>query len=91
MNINKEGVNYCFSDLTDIPNIRDYVINHFSFWEVDTFTVFKHFADPSKIAIDIGAWIGFTPIWLCNNFKHVMCIEADNKSIISLENNQFYI
>ena len=87
MNIIKEGVSYSFTDLTDVQRTREFILNTFASWEPHTFNVFKHFANPQKVAIDIGAWIGLTPIWLCKNFKHVICVDADVKSTLSLRNN----
>ena len=41
----------------------------------------------NKIARDRGGWIGTTCIWLCQNFKHVIVIEADKLATKSLELN----
>jgi FkbM family methyltransferase len=46
-------------------------------WEKDTFNVFEKNKCKNSVAVDIGAWIGPTTIWLSNNFKNVISIEAD--------------
>jgi FkbM family methyltransferase len=83
----KEGVTYVFNSLTGDTEGDNWLNNFFLLWEPNTFKVFKALSNKDKIAIDIGAWIGLTPIWLCKNFKHVICIEADKESIKSLEIN----
>ena len=61
--------------------------NIFSTWENDTFEVFDRVKDPTGIAIDLGAWIGTTAIWLSKNFHHVVAVEADLESIKCLRLN----
>ena len=71
-----------FDELTD-----DFVINRFAWWENETFDVFETVKDPNGIAIDIGAWIGTTAIWLSKNFHHVIAIDADPISLICMRQN----
>ncbi len=85
--INKEGVLYKFADITDVPGIQRLITKGFLTWETATFGVFRKFKNPDKIAIDIGAWIGATCIWLSKNFKEVICVEADNVAVKALEKN----
>ena len=59
----------------------------FKDWEEDTFDIFEMVGDKNGIAIDIGAWIGTTSIWLSKNFKHVVAIEADKESVTFLNKN----
>jgi FkbM family methyltransferase len=61
--------------------------NVFENWESETFDVFDKVKDKDTIAIDIGAWIGTTSIWLSKNFHHVVAVEADYESIKCLSNN----
>jgi FkbM family methyltransferase len=81
----KQGVLYKF--------VRtDHHTNHFAkrifpTWENETFEVFSQVKDREKIAIDLGAWIGTTSIWLSKNFKHVIAVEPDPVSIQCLEQN----
>lgn len=56
-------------------------------WEQNTFEVFKKCRDVNKSAIDIGAWIGPTTIWLSNNFKSVVAVDADIRAIGALKQN----
>jgi FkbM family methyltransferase len=46
-------------------------------WETFTFETFRSCANENKIALDIGAWIGSTSIWLSRNFKEVYSFEPD--------------
>ena len=85
----KAGVTYKFEDLSE-THTKEYLLKTFeSKWENNTFLTFLHVATryDKKIAIDIGAYIGLTAIWLCKRFKHTICVEADRKSVISLEKN----
>ena len=59
----------------------------FPTWENDTFEVFDRIKDPNAIAIDLGAWIGTTAIWLSKNFHHVVAVDADRESIKCLRLN----
>ena len=80
----KKGVMHHFA--------RDGMTDHFTQdvfqnWELDTFEIFDQVKDPEGIAIDLGAWIGTTAIWLSNNFSHVVAVEADRVSARSLLRN----
>jgi len=66
----------------------DYFVRYiFQNWENETFDVFEQVKDNKSIAIDIGAWIGTTSIWLSKNFQHVIAVEADNESLNCLTKN----
>ena len=66
----------------------DYFTRHiFQGWENETFLVFDKVKDKNKIAIDLGAWIGTTAIWLSKNFYHVIAVEGDTKSLECLALN----
>lgn len=56
-------------------------------WEADTFNVFEHVKNKDKAAIDIGAWIGPTAVWLSNNFSKVVAVEADSVALEALKAN----
>jgi FkbM family methyltransferase len=56
-------------------------------WEHRTFEIFNYVKHEKKNAIDIGAWVGTTAIWLSKNFKQVMAIEADTAALIALKSN----
>ena len=85
--INKRGVEYVFSDLTSLPEIHEFIKHRFIDWENSTFDIFESVKNPEKIAIDLGAWIGLTGIWLSRHFKEVICVEADKLSFDTLNNN----
>lgn len=61
--------------------------NIFPNWENETFDVFDSVKNSNGIAIDIGAWIGTTAIWLSKNFHHVVAIDADPVSLKCLKLN----
>jgi len=83
--INKYNVIYSFVPCD--PNTDNWVINAFPTWESETFEIFEKVKDPQGIAIDIGAWIGTTAIWLSKNFNHVIAVDADKVSLQCLKNN----
>ncbi len=56
-------------------------------WEIFTYDIFNHCAKKDKIALDIGAWIGPTSIWLSKNFKEVYSFEPDPVAFESLRKN----
>ena len=85
----KAGVVYKFDDLSD-TRTKEFLLESFpTRWENNTFNVFLHVAasNSEKIAIDIGAYIGLTAIWLCKRFSHTICVEGDQKSVSALEKN----
>ncbi len=61
--------------------------NVFPHWEPETFQVFEEAKDPTGIAIDLGAWIGTTAIWLSKHFHHVLAVDADIVSLGCLKQN----
>lgn len=69
------------------PATDHFTRNVFPGWENDTFDLFDRVKDKNKIAIDIGAWIGTTAIWLSHNFQHVIAVEPDIESIECLKRN----
>lgn len=84
------GVDYIFLEYENImiPPFGWYM-NIFSNenWERDTFDTFNQVKDPTKIALDIGGWIGSTAIWLSKHFEKVVVVEADKNAIVALKNN----
>ena len=56
-------------------------------WENFTYQIFKQCAKKDKIALDIGAWIGPTSIWLSKNFKEVYSFEPDPVAFEALSKN----
>lgn len=84
------GVDYSFD-----PSKNSQIVNYQWFmdalssgnWENDTYSVFDIVKDPTKTAIDIGAWIGPTAIWLSKNFNKVIAVEADPIALEALKAN----
>jgi len=83
--VNKKNVTYQFVRV-DQPTDH-FTQNIFPVWENETFEVFDQVKDKEAIAIDIGAWIGTTAIWLSKNFHHVVTVEPDYKSVDCLRKN----
>ena len=77
LKFNLYGVNYNINP-DDNKNISIFQWFTSSFtngnWEANTFEVFNHVKKADKKAIDIGAWIGPTSIWLSKNFKEVLVV-----------------
>jgi FkbM family methyltransferase len=78
----KAGVEYCLAE-----GVNPWFRGAFPAWEPGTFRVFERVANPDKVALDIGAWIGATGVWLGKRFKHVVCVEADVESLRCLRAN----
>jgi FkbM family methyltransferase len=85
--VSKAGVTYVFP--YDAPNI-DFIVNKFKSWEITTFFAFalirevllRNKTQTEKLfAIDIGAWIGTSAVWLSRFYKGVLAIEADKESL----------
>jgi FkbM family methyltransferase len=83
--INKKNVLHTFVPF-DVATDH-FVENVFAYWERETFEVFDQVKDPYGIAIDLGAWIGTTSIWLSKNFSSVIAVDADRVSLQCLKNN----
>lgn len=81
----KHGVLYRF--VKGAANINDFVRHNFGNWEQETFEVFQKVKDENAIAIDLGAWIGTTAIWLSKNFAHVVAVDGDYVSLDYLIKN----
>jgi len=77
----KHGVQYAFEDN---PETNEFTKIAFPSWEPGTFEMFDWVKNSSKTAIDIGAWIGTTSVWLSKNFNRVVSVEADKRSIYFL-------
>lgn len=90
MEFRVNNVDYKFNDDQNkiIPNY-DWFVNYFKSgdWEKDTFETFDKVKNSDKVAIDIGAWIGATSIWLSKNFKNVISVEADKEALTVLKSN----
>lgn len=63
-------------------------INHFwvshvqgSDWEEHSFIIFDKFKNTSKVMIDMGGWIGITPLYCADKFAEVIAFECDSVAI----------
>lgn len=83
--IYKHGVLHRFAK--GDPNVDSFLQSNFHKWEEDTFQAFELVKDKNTIAIDLGAWIGTTAIWLSKNFAHVVAVDADRISLDYLAKN----
>lgn len=84
LEVYKHGVLYRF---VHNENTDNFVLHRFPNWERETFEVFDQVKDPNSIAIDLGAWIGTTAIWLSKNFDYVIAVDADKESLRCLKAN----
>ncbi|MDP1879564.1 MAG: FkbM family methyltransferase [Parachlamydiaceae bacterium] len=84
--VEKCGVRHKFCKMNDAW-LDQFISYDFQKWENDTFEVFQKVKNPKGTAIDLGAWIGTTSIWLAKNFAHVIIVEADKNSLIYLKKN----
>jgi FkbM family methyltransferase len=66
---------------------RSFWINHYPSWEPETFEIFDRFADPNKLLVDIGTWIGPTLLYGSQRFHHVFGVEADQQSFKEVNRN----
>lgn len=83
--VNKKGVLHKFVKFD--RETDHFTQNVFQNWENETFDIFEKVKNPEGIAIDLGAWIGTTAIWLSKNFYHVVAIDADTVSLKCLKLN----
>jgi FkbM family methyltransferase len=89
-NFTIHGVDYSFdpSKNLEIVNYQWFITALSSGgWENDTYNAFDMVKDPQKTAIDIGAWIGPTSIWLSKHFNKVIAVEPDRVALKSLKAN----
>ena len=88
--VNKAGVEHRFALAPGAENdwINNFLLKDFAQWENETFVDFQRVNDSEwKIAIDIGAWVGTTAIWLSKHYDSVHVVEADPVSLIQLRAN----
>lgn len=83
--IRKRGVKHIFDKSDEFVN--NFLRTNFPTWEEETFDIFNKVKNAEKVAIDIGAWVGTTSIWLSKHFKKVIAMEPDVKSLDMLRKN----
>ena len=50
-------------------------------WEARTFETLSRNLDRNTVCVDIGAWIGVTPMWSAQLAKSVIAVEPDPKCV----------
>ncbi len=83
--IEKKNVLHKFCSIN--PELDHFTSNIFLNWKNKNFEIFDQVKDPTAIAIDLGAWIGTTSIWLSKNFYAVIAVDADKNSLECLKKN----
>ena len=70
-------------------DINNFFVEHInnSDWEEHSFYIFDKYADSDKIMIDIGGWIGATPIYCSYHFKEVIAFEIDKVALKRFKSN----
>jgi FkbM family methyltransferase len=64
--------------LPDLPEYRKFYRKlEAGLWEPDTFRLLEAKLDRSTVYIDVGGWIGVTPLWASHIAKHVVVVEPD--------------
>jgi FkbM family methyltransferase len=64
--------------LPDLPDYRKFYRKlEAGAWEPNTFRVLADNLDKSTLYIDIGGWIGVTPLWASHRAKQVFIVEPD--------------
>jgi FkbM family methyltransferase len=82
----KQGIPIKFECERENRDLRSFLQNYQT-WENDTFLNFEKVTDLTKTALDLGAWIGTTSLWLAKHFKHVVAVECDQTSLERLRRN----
>jgi FkbM family methyltransferase len=64
-------------------DINYFFINYVSNgnWEEHTFIIFDKYKSKNKVMLDIGGWIGVTPMYCSFNYKSVYAFEIDNEAL----------
>ena len=78
----KHDVDFEVVDLGE-DDINNFFITHFnnSSWEEQTFYIFDKFRNNSKTFIDMGGWIGITPLYASFKFRDVIAFECDEVAL----------
>jgi len=78
----KHDVAFKVADLGN-DDINHFCVSHFSnsSWEAHTFYIFDKFRNKDKTFIDMGGWIGITPLYASFKFKDVIAFEIDLEAL----------
>src|SRR5262245_28505170 len=78
------SINYAGHTVT-LPDLPEYAKFYEKLaggkWESHTFETLSRSLDADTVYIDIGAWIGVTPMWSAQLAKSVVAVEPDPKCI----------
>jgi len=78
----KHDVDFKVVDLGS-NDINNFCVTHFnnSNWEEHTFYIFDKFRNKDKTFIDMGGWLGITPLYASFKFKDVIAFECDEVAL----------
>lgn len=78
----KHDVDFKVADLGE-EDINNFCVTNFSnsSWEEHTFYIFDKFRDKSKTFIDMGGWLGITPLYASYKFLDVIAFECDEVAL----------
>ena len=78
----KHDVNFNVADFGE-NDINHFCIEKFSngSWEAHSFFIFDKYRNKSKVMIDMGGWLGITPLYCSDKFAQVFAYECDTEAI----------
>lgn len=70
-------------------DINNFWVTHVqgSDWEEHSFQIFDKFRNKSKVMVDMGGWLGITPLYCADKFAQVIAFECDSVAIDRFKNN----
>ena len=70
-------------------DINNFWVSHVqgSDWEEHSFHIFDKFRNKSKVMIDMGGWLGITPLYCADKFGEVIAFECDSVALDRFKNN----
>tara|TARA_Y100000991_G_C21973693_1_gene350961 strand:- start:2015 stop:4801 length:2787 start_codon:yes stop_codon:yes gene_type:complete len=67
---------------------KNWFLENYSNWENDTFIILDYFKNTKNgIYIDVGGWIGATPLYAASNFNKIIVLEPDIEAVKRLKEN----
>ena len=78
----KHDVDFSVADFGE-NDINHFCIEKFSNgnWEAHSFYIFDKYRNKAKIMIDMGGWLGITPLYCSHKFDKVFAFECDREAI----------
>jgi FkbM family methyltransferase len=72
-------------DVADMgkDDINNFCVSHYNGgdWEEHTFIIFDKYKNPKKVMVDMGGWLGITPMYCSEKFAHVVTYECDKEAL----------